>query len=219
MRFQDQSFQQREQIILDAAHQLFRQQAWDRLTIAELATHAGIGKGTLYKHFSSKEALYAHMVMRFSRQRLQVLAALAVSLEPAQRMQQVIRQSFANLMADPVMTQLWLHCDRPDFRQRLSAAERDQLLVLDQEFQQFFLQLLADMLGPLRLSEDDSIRLLWSLEASVLGVMARIASGSLSFCEEPFQIEDYLDHISNFIIAGLRGQAMQLHQPSAKSNF
>ena len=219
MRFQDQSFQQREQSILDAAQQLFRQQAWDRLTIAELAVHAGIGKGTLYKHFSSKEALYAHLVLRFSQQRLAVLAELAASLQPAQRMLQVIRQSFASLQADPVMTQLWLHCDRPDFRQRLTEADRNQMLTHDQQLQQFFLGLLADTLGPLQLNEEDSIRLLWSLEASVLGVMARIAAGGFNACEEPFAVEDYFDHVSQFIIAGLHGQAMQLNQPSIKSNF
>ena len=74
MRFQDQTFQQRERSILDAAAHLFHQQPWDRLTIAEVAVHAGIGKGTLYKHFPSKEALYAQLVMEFSRKNIELLS-------------------------------------------------------------------------------------------------------------------------------------------------
>jgi hypothetical protein len=39
--------------------------------------------------------------------------------------------------------------------------------------------------------------------------MARIATGSFAFCEAPFRVEDYFDQISDFIIAGLQGQAVQ----------
>lgn len=49
MRYQDQLFEQRESAILDAARRLFAEQPWDRVTIAEVATAAGIGKGTVYK--------------------------------------------------------------------------------------------------------------------------------------------------------------------------
>lgn len=215
MRFQDQSFQQRERSILDSALRLFHEQPWDRLTIAELAEHAGIGKGTLYKHFPSKEALYAHLVLEFSTTNLQTLRDLAGPLGSGRALRQVIREAFRILLADPVMTQLWMHCDRPDFRQRLSSPYREQFATLDQDYQQFFLDLLLDSLGDLRLSEADALSLLWALDASVLGVMARIASGSLSFCEVPFEVEQYLDRISDFIVAGLHGQAAQFSPSSA----
>ena len=216
MRFQAQTFQQRERSILDAALHLFHQQPWDRLTIAEMAAHAGIGKGTLYKHFASKEALYAQLVLEFSRKNLDGLTLLAAAVPRAQRLHKVIRQTFEVLLADPVMTQLWLHCDRPDFRQRLAEETRQQFVQIDQLNQQVFIGLLNDFLHPLALAEEQLICLLWSLEASVLGVMARIASGSFAFCEAPFQVEDYLDRISDFIIAGLQGQAASF---SATSNL
>jgi len=63
MRYQEHLFQQREGLLLAAARQLFQAQPWDRVTIAELAQQAGIGKGTVYKHFPSKEALYARLVL------------------------------------------------------------------------------------------------------------------------------------------------------------
>jgi len=214
MRFQDQTFQQRERGILDAATRLFHEQPWDRLTIAEVAAHAGIGKGTLYKHFPSKEALYARLVVEFSRKNLEGLTLQAANLPRAERMRKVIRQAFDVLLADPVMTQLWMHCDRPDFRQRLSADMQQQFVMLDELYQQVFIGLLNDFLHPLEPSESQLISLLWALEASFLGVMARIATGSFSFCEEAFQIGDYFDQISNFIVAGLQGQAQQFSSTS-----
>lgn len=209
MRFQDQTFQQRERSILDAAAHLFHQQPWDRLTIAEVAEHAGIGKGTLYKHFPSKEALYAQLVLEFSRNNLLRLTQQAADLPAAQRLRQVIRQAFAEFLADPVMTQLWMHCDRPDFRQRLAPEMQQQFVELDTLYQQVFSDLLGEFMHPLQFDENQLMHLLWAVEASFLGVMARIATGSFAFCEAPFRIEDYFDQISDFIIAGLQGQAAQ----------
>ena len=77
MRYQDQLFQQRENALLESARQLFQNDSWDRVTIAEVARHAGIGKGTVYKHFTSKEALYARMVLDCSRQHLAELQEVA----------------------------------------------------------------------------------------------------------------------------------------------
>jgi AcrR family transcriptional regulator len=214
MRFQDQTFQQRERRILDAATRLFHEQPWDRLTIAEVAVHAGIGKGTVYKHFPSKEALYARLVQEFSRNNLDALTLLAADVPGPERLRKVIRQTFDVLMADPVMTQLWMHCDRPEYRRRLTEDAQQQFAQLDALHQQVFIDLLNDFLHPMQLGEQQLICLLWSLEASVLGVMARIATGSFSFCEAPFQVEEYFDRISDFIIAGLQGQALQFSSSS-----
>jgi AcrR family transcriptional regulator len=216
MRFQDLTFQQRERSILDAASRLFHEQPWDRLTIAEVAAHAGIGKGTLYKHFPSKEALYARLVVEFSQKNLDSLIQQAANAPRAQRLRAVIRRAFDVLLADQVMAQLWMHCDRPDFRQRLTAEMQQQFVELDELYQQVFIGLLKDFLHPLTLDEERLISLLWALEASFLGVMARIATGSFAFCEAPFRVENYFDQIADFIIAGLQGQALQF---SSNPNF
>ena len=210
MRFQDQSFAQRERSILDAALHLFQQQPWDRLTIAEVAEHARIGKGTVYKHFPSKEALYAQLVLEFSRSNLQQIQQQAALLAPTERLRAVIRQAFSEMLADPVMTQLWMHCDRPDFRQRLTPEMQQAFVQLDELYQQVFIGLLGDLLYPLQLAESPLNGLLWALEASFLGVMARISNGSLACCDASFEVEDYFDQVADFIIAGLQGQAAHL---------
>ena len=53
-------------LILESARTLFSTQEYDRVTIRGVATHAGIGLGTIYKHFPNKLSLLA-AALRFLR--------------------------------------------------------------------------------------------------------------------------------------------------------
>lgn len=44
-------------LILQAATEVFAEQGFAAVTVAEIADHAGIGKGTVYEYFSSKDEL------------------------------------------------------------------------------------------------------------------------------------------------------------------
>ena len=50
-------FRRREQEILDSALRLFLEQGEDSVTVEMIADEVGIGKGTIYKHFKSKDEL------------------------------------------------------------------------------------------------------------------------------------------------------------------
>jgi AcrR family transcriptional regulator len=210
MRYQDQLFEQRENAIIAAAHQLFAEQPWDRVTIAEVAIAAGIGKGTVYKHFPSKEALYARLVLDLSRENLLELRALHATSPAQDAMRKVIHRAFEQMLANPILAQLCLHCDRPEFQERLEAPYRQQFLDLEHEFQLFFGDMLNATLDNPPLSLADCQHLLWGVEACVNGVMARIASGGFSHWAEPIALDDYFTCVTDFIIAGLRAQATTL---------
>ena len=90
MRFHDLTFQQRERSILDAALHLFHQQPWDRLTIAEVATHARIGKGTVYKHFPSKEDLACAAMVWVMRRAQAFLQTLPLDAPPLVNLRAVV---------------------------------------------------------------------------------------------------------------------------------
>lgn len=53
--------------ILDAAVKTFARKGYHAATIADLATAAGLGKGTLYLYFTNKEAVAEAMVARYFR--------------------------------------------------------------------------------------------------------------------------------------------------------
>lgn len=210
MRYQDQLFQQRENALLESARQLFQNDSWDRVTIAEVARHAGIGKGTVYKHFTSKEALYARLVLDCSRQNLAELQEIARSAPAEQAMRRVIRRSFELLQADPLQAQLCLLCDRPAFQERLEPPYREQFVELEGQYMNLFSSLLQSSFRDLPLSPAHCQDLLWGVEACVNGVMARIASGGFAHWAEYIELDAYFDRVTDFIIAGLQGQAAAL---------
>jgi AcrR family transcriptional regulator len=54
----------RAQRILDAAATLILRYGYQRITIEEIARQAGVGKGTLYLHWTTREALFAALILR-----------------------------------------------------------------------------------------------------------------------------------------------------------
>ena len=58
------SARERETRLLDAAAQRFVRFGFDKTTVAEVASEAGVSKGAVYLHFTSKDALLEALVLR-----------------------------------------------------------------------------------------------------------------------------------------------------------
>lgn len=193
MRYQNQLFLQREQSLLEIARKLFHTQPWDRVTIVEIANQTGIGKGTVYKHFPSKEALYARVVLERSREHLASLQAIYVENSSTQIMAGMIREALAQILADPLHAKLSLLCANSTFQKRLDPLYQKQFLELKVHYSELFSRILRDhFVGCTK----DYQYLLCGLEACFHGVMVRAASEGT---REP----EYLDHIANFITASM----------------
>jgi AcrR family transcriptional regulator len=67
LSFRDRQFMAREEAILDAANQLLAQRGFELMSMDDLAATVGIAKGSLYKHFESKEQLAAASMTRLLR--------------------------------------------------------------------------------------------------------------------------------------------------------
>jgi AcrR family transcriptional regulator len=78
--------------IMSASRELFARQG-PQAQMDEIAAHAGVGIGTVYRHFPTKEALLTAMV----RDRFQEFAELATAaediLDPLEALESVIRRS------------------------------------------------------------------------------------------------------------------------------
>jgi len=59
----------RRKAILDVATELFRQQGYERTSMAEISAHVGGSKATLYNYFKSKEELFAAAMMEAMEER------------------------------------------------------------------------------------------------------------------------------------------------------
>lgn len=77
--------------ILDATDRLLARYGYKKMTVDDLAQEAGIGKGTVYLHFSSKEEVALSHVDRIVERLKERLRALAeADAPPAERLRQML---------------------------------------------------------------------------------------------------------------------------------
>ena len=92
-----QEFRQREQEILDAALILFLEQGEDRVTVENIADRVGIGKGTIYKHFETKNQIYLLLMLRYEED----LASLFQDISESDDKETLAREYFRFRISDP----------------------------------------------------------------------------------------------------------------------
>lgn len=82
-----QQFEQREESILATAEQLLLESGEGDITLDSLAQQLDLAKGTLYKHFTSKDELFLRIIIR---QELQLLALSSIDDSAAAGVARVI---------------------------------------------------------------------------------------------------------------------------------
>ncbi len=129
------AFQRREKEILRAALELFDDEQWEKVTVAQIAQRADIGKGTVYKHFSSKEEIYARLILDDSLEMLKRFGQhLQEGDDPVTKIRNVLNYSFQKLSEDNAITRLHFHCKQRSFRERLSESIQQQFEKFEQDF-------------------------------------------------------------------------------------
>jgi AcrR family transcriptional regulator len=94
--------------VLDTASDLLVRWGYQRVTIDEVARHAGIGKGTVYLHFRTKDALFLTVLLRAHRRIVGGMADRMVA-EPEQVLpSRLMRTLYLELAADPVARSLYM---------------------------------------------------------------------------------------------------------------
>ncbi len=73
LSFREQVLRVREDAIVTAVNRLLADKGFDLMTVDEVATEVGIAKASLYKHFSSKEALATAAMVRLLERTLAVV--------------------------------------------------------------------------------------------------------------------------------------------------
>ncbi len=80
--------------ILQSAAELFADREFDLVLIDEVAAHAGVGKGSVYRQFKSKEELYAAAVIDgFAELQREIRAALAGCTSTRDQIVTVVRHT------------------------------------------------------------------------------------------------------------------------------
>ncbi len=69
-------FKRREEDIVQAAFDLFAEHGIESVTIDMIAEKAEVGKGTIYKHFTSKNDIFAVLIIRQGHELLEMLESV-----------------------------------------------------------------------------------------------------------------------------------------------
>ncbi len=128
-------FMRREQEILEAALELFEDEQWEKVTVAQIAQHADIGKGTVYKHFASKEEIYARLILDYGEEMLTIFnELLGTEEDPATKIRRLIKHCLYKFSEDSACIRLHFHCKQRSFLERLSEPTQKMFGAREQEF-------------------------------------------------------------------------------------
>jgi TetR/AcrR family transcriptional regulator of autoinduction and epiphytic fitness len=100
--FRETQFELREEAILDATNRLLGDKGYEAMSMDDIAAEVGIAKGSLYKHFESKEALAAAVMVRLLAQTDDALAALPAHQPAIARLEGLLRWTLSQRLGGSV---------------------------------------------------------------------------------------------------------------------
>lgn len=200
-------FAKREEEILKAAISLFENPHWETVTVEQISKKAEIGKGTVYKHFASKEELYARITILFWRRLLATFDALPAQNELIGDVRQMIRTSFDMFINNPAEARVSFYCKRVDYRERLSDETKAEFEDLESAFESYIGSMLEPGIKSGLFPDMPIEHLMMGLEATFDGAISTIWNGDVSACVPDFDLDSYINLISEYMVAGLLGLA------------
>lgn len=121
----------RERALLDAAIALLDTDDWQAITIEQIADRAEYAKGTVYRHFPSKDDLHARLVADWNTETCRQLEAIDADQPFEAVLREVIGVSWRRLTDDRVHARLISHVQRADFLAGVSESSRARLAEID----------------------------------------------------------------------------------------
>lgn len=100
--FRETQFEVREEAIIEATNRLLATRGYESMSMDDIAAEVGIAKGSLYRHFESKEALAAAVMVRLLERTRDALAALPPGLDARQKLERLLRWILAERLAGAV---------------------------------------------------------------------------------------------------------------------
>lgn len=197
-------FARREQEILNAALSLFEGPHWEQVTVEQISRKAEIGKGTVYKHFASKEEIYAYITLAFTDKLLENFETATNSEDVLVCLKNIIRIAFDMFLANPAQARVSFYCKREDYRNRLPQELREQFEKLDSRFENFIGSILTSGIEQGIIPEKPVEHLMMGLEATFDGAISMIWNTDVSH-QHTIDLDTYVTIISEYMLAGLVG--------------
>ena len=119
--------ERRERSLLDAALALFDCDDWQAVTVEAIAERAEYAKGTVYRHFASKDDLCARLAADWIAGTCDALEALDADRPFEAVLRDLVAVGWRRMTGDRVHARLLARVQQADFRRGLSLEARRQL--------------------------------------------------------------------------------------------
>jgi len=119
--------ERRERSLLDAAVALLDRDDWQAVTVEAIAERAEYAKGTVYRHFASKDDLYARLAADWIAGTCDALEALDADRPFEAVLRDLVAVAWRRATCDRVHARLLARVQQADFRRGLSPDARRQL--------------------------------------------------------------------------------------------
>jgi AcrR family transcriptional regulator len=116
--------ERRERSLLDAAVALLDRDDWQAVTVEAIADRAEYAKGTVYRHFASKDDLYARLAAEWIAGTCDALEALDADRPFEAVLRDLVAVALRRMTADRVHARLLARVGQADFRRGLSPEAR-----------------------------------------------------------------------------------------------
>jgi AcrR family transcriptional regulator len=123
--------ERRERTLLDAAVALLDRDDWQAVTVEAIAERAEYAKGTVYRHFASKDDLYARLAADWTAGTCAALEALDADRPFEAVLRDLVAVTWRRTTGDRVHARLLARVRQPDVRRALSPEARRLLEAAD----------------------------------------------------------------------------------------
>jgi AcrR family transcriptional regulator len=201
----EREFKRREREILEAAVELFSTLPWEEVTIAQIAKRAEVGKGTVYKHFASKDELIGRIVLderrAFFWKLRQAMEPGLDSLQEAAR--RVVQVCWERYMSNPRFIQrLDQYIEQHDFTERIGPGLARELRTVEEGMLSLFWDGLSSGIDRGYFTNGDLPLRISTAWATVSGAIRLAASpGRTNILEG--RMDSFRDEVASFILRGL----------------
>lgn len=124
-------FAAREDALKQAAIELFERDDWETVTIDQIAARGEYAKGTVYKHFASKNDLYARLAVHYAEETLRHLGAVPKELPFEEAVRRIVAVYWDRFTARRAYGRLSLYVQRDDFLPSLPETTRERMRAVD----------------------------------------------------------------------------------------
>jgi len=199
----EREFRRREGEILDAAVRLLEREDWQLVTIERIAQEAEIGKGTVYLHFPSKEAIYGRLAHEFAGGVLAELRGIDAAQAPVERLRDAIRIFFAAHLHGRTHHRVAEYCSQDDIRRRLDETTRSELERVEAEIIGIIHGILADGIRAGAFADRPLDVLMISAHATLAGAVRLLGGPCAAQAGDGATEAQLVEEITRFILAGL----------------